>query len=145
MARLAAGPLEVIATHTYLHSTEADPSGAGRCEVPLTPRHAGEIAWILEKESRGRVGLELSYTGRQRLEHDPYRHDSRPYVELSALAELRLKETSLFVNAVNLTNVRQTRFDPLVLPARAPDGRWTTDVWAPLEGRVFNAGARLEF
>jgi len=113
--------------------------------VPLTPRHAGEIAWIWEKESRGRVGLEVSYTGRQSLDHDPYRQVSVPYVELNALAELRLGETRLFVNAVNLTGVRQSHFDPLLLPTRAPDGRWTTDVWAPLEGRVFNAGVRLEF
>lgn len=40
---------------------------------------------------------------------------------------------------------RQTRFDPLLLPARAPDGRWTTDVRAPLDGRTFNAGVRLDF
>ena len=145
LARFTAGPEQVIVTYTYTHSTEADPFGAARREVPLTPRHAGEIAWIWERESRGRVGLELSYTGRQSLEHDPYRETSPMYVELNALAELRLGETRLFVNAVNLTNVRQTHFDPLVLPARAPDGRWTTDVWAPLEGRVFNAGVRLEF
>jgi iron complex outermembrane receptor protein len=128
-----------------VHSTEADPFGAATREVPLTPRHAGEIAWIWEKEARGRVGLELSYTGRQNLEHDPYREASPSYVELNALAELRLGETRLFVNAVNLTNVRQTRFDPLLLPAQEPDGRWTTDVWAPIEGRVFNAGVRFEF
>jgi outer membrane receptor for ferrienterochelin and colicins len=41
--------------------------------------------------------------------------------------------------------VRQTKHDPLVLPARAPDGRWTTDAWAPLEGRVVNGGVRLGF
>ncbi len=145
LARFTVGPQHVILTYTYVHSTEADPLGAGRREVPLTPRHAGEIAWIWEKESRGRAGLELSFTGRQGLEHDPYREASPSYIELNALAELRLGETRLFVNAVDLTNVRQTRFDPLVLPARAPDGRWTTDVWAPLEGRVFNAGVRLEF
>jgi outer membrane receptor for ferrienterochelin and colicins len=67
------------------------------------------------------------------------------YLELSALGELKLGETRVFVNAVNLTNVRQTHFDPLVLPAQEPDGRWTTDVWAPLGGRVFNAGVKLEF
>jgi len=145
LARLTVGSLHMIATYTYIRSTEADPSGAGRREVPLTPRHAGEIACIWEKESRGRVGFELSYTGRQSLEDDPYRQASMPYVELSALGEIRLGETRVFVNAVNLTNVRQTHFDPLVLPAQAPDGRWTTDVWAPLEGRVFNAGVKLEF
>jgi len=51
----------------------------------------------------------------------------------------------VFLNAENLTGARQTRFDPLLLPAQAPDGRWTTDAWAPLEGRVINAGVRLEF
>jgi len=145
LARFTSGPQQVIVSYTFTHSTEADPLGPARREVPLTPGHAGEIAWIREKESRGRAGLELSYTGRQSLEHDPYRETSPSYVELNALAELRHGETRFFVNALNLTNVRQTRFDPLVLPARATDGRWTTDVWAPLEGRVFNAGVRLEF
>jgi iron complex outermembrane receptor protein len=41
--------------------------------------------------------------------------------------------------------VRQTQFDSLVRPSRAADGRWTVDVWGPLEGRVFNAGVRLGF
>ena len=26
-----------------------------------------------------------------------------------------------------------------------PDGRWITDVWAPLEGRAFNGGVRVSF
>jgi outer membrane receptor for ferrienterochelin and colicins len=145
LTRLTVGPMHMIATYTYVHSTEADPSGAARRDVPLTPRHAGELAWIWEEESRGRVGVEVSYTGGQSLEHDPYRETSPSYIELNALAELRIGETRIFVNAVNLTDVRQTRFDPLVLPARAADGRWATDVWAPLEGRVFNAGVRIEF
>jgi iron complex outermembrane receptor protein len=145
LARVTVGPQHLIATYTYVHSTEADQSGTTTREAPLTPRHAGELAWIWEEESRGRVGVEVSYTGAQRLGHDPYRGSSPSYVEVNALAELRIRETRVFVNAVNLTDVRQTHFDPLVLPARATDGRWTTDVWAPLEGRVFNAGVRFEF
>jgi len=61
--------------------------------------------------------------------------------QVSEAAETR----RIFVNAVNLTNVHQTHFDPLELPAQEPDGRWTTDVWAPLGGRVFNAGVKIEF
>ena len=30
-------------------------------------------------------------------------------------------------------------------PDRAPDGRWTVDAWAPLDGRVINGGARVQF
>ena len=139
------GLLHVIGTYTYLRATESDRVGLGRREVPLTPRHVAELDAILESESKGRIGAELSYTGRQSLEDDPYRALSVAYVEVSVLGEVRIGDVHVFINAENLTDVRQTRYDPLLLPAQAPDGRWTTDVWAPLEGRVFNAGVRLEF
>jgi iron complex outermembrane receptor protein len=42
-----------------------------------------------------------------------------------------------------VTDVRQTRGDPLVRPARGVDGRWTVDAWAPLDGRAINGGLRL--
>jgi hypothetical protein len=61
------------------------------------------------------------------------------------LGEKRFGIARVFVNAENLTNVRQTRDDSLVLPARGQGGRWTTDVWAPLEGFVVNGGVRLGF
>jgi outer membrane receptor for ferrienterochelin and colicins len=137
--------VQVIGTYTYLHATESDPQGPGRREVPLTPRHTAELAGILESESRGRIGAELSYTGRQSLEDDPYRSVSRSYVEVGVLGEVRIGELHVYLNAENLTGVRQTHYDPLLLPAQALDGRWTTGVWAPLEGRVFNAGVRIEF
>jgi outer membrane receptor for ferrienterochelin and colicins len=37
----------------------------------------------------------------------------------------------------------QTKYDPLVLPARMADGRWTVDVWGPNEGFMVNGGIRL--
>jgi iron complex outermembrane receptor protein len=61
------------------------------------------------------------------------------------LAERRIGRYKLFVNVENLTNVRQTRWNPLLRPDRAVDGRWTVDAWAPLDGRVLNAGVRLTF
>ena len=145
ITRYSRGLFHVIGTYTHLHAAESDPAGPGRREVPLTPRHVAELAAILESESKGRIGAELSYTGRQSLEDDPYRTLSVPYLEVGVLGEIRIGDVHVFLNAENLTNVRQTHYDPLLLPAQAPDGRWTTDVWAPLEGRVFNAGVRLEF
>jgi outer membrane receptor for ferrienterochelin and colicins len=41
--------------------------------------------------------------------------------------------------------VRQTKDDPLIRPSQLPDGRWTVEAWAPLDGRVFNGGVRLGF
>jgi iron complex outermembrane receptor protein len=84
------------------------------------------------------------YTGRQVLEDNPYREKSRPYLILGMLAERRFGAVRAYFNLENLANVRQTRWDPLVLPARSLGGRWTTDVWAPLEGRVVNGGVRLD-
>jgi outer membrane receptor for ferrienterochelin and colicins len=55
------------------------------------------------------------------------------------------KHIKLFLNLENLGNVRQSRWDPLLLPRRAMDGRWTVDAWAPLDGRVINGGVRLLF
>ena len=41
----------------------------------------------------------------------------------------------LFVNAENLLNISQTRYDPLVRPQQHFDGKWTVDAWTLLEGR----------
>ena len=50
----------------------------------------------------------------------------------------------IFFNAINLTDVRQTRFDPLIRPTPGPGGNPITEVWAPLEGRSFNVGVHAE-
>ena len=148
--------LRVTGTYTHLRSTECDPdrgpAGAPACarrEVPLTPRHALGVVTTVEQEGRSRLGLELYYTGRQALEDDPYRAESRPYLVVGLLGERAFATPAgvarAFVNLENLTNVRQTRFDPLLLPGRGRGGRWTTDVWSLLEGRTVNAGVRLGF
>ncbi|HEX2094402.1 MAG TPA: TonB-dependent receptor [Longimicrobiaceae bacterium] len=142
LARWHRGPLHLTASHTYLRSTE--PEGSGRREVPLTPRHPFGAVGMWEEEGNGRVGVEVYYTGRQALEDNPYRDTSRPYLVLGVLVERRVGRARVFLNAENLTDVRQTRWDRLVLPSRTHAGRWTTDVWAPLEGRTVNGGIRLD-
>ncbi|MEX2584332.1 MAG: TonB-dependent receptor [Gemmatimonadota bacterium] len=144
LARWHAEPFHVTATYTRLRSTEPGSGGGGRREVPLTPRHAAGMVAMWESEGNGRVGLELYYTGRQELEDNPYRSTSRAYFLSGLLVERRFGRVRAFVNAENLLDTRQTRYDPLVLPARSAEGRWTTDAWAPLEGRAINAGIRLE-
>ena len=145
LARYHAEGLHVTATHVYLRATEPRPTGEGRREVPLTPRHTAGLVAAWEQEGQGRIGVELYYTGRQALEDNPFRTTSEPHVIVGFLAERRFGAARVFLNAENIFDTRQTRYDPLLLPARSPEGRWTTDVWAPLEGRAFNAGVRLEF
>jgi iron complex outermembrane receptor protein len=66
-------------------------------------------------------------------------------VLFGALVERRFGRVRLFVNAEDLGGVRQTRWDPLIRPEQAVDGRWTADAWAPLDGRVISAGVRIAF
>ena len=138
------GPFVTTSTYTYVRASEQ--TSAGRQDAALTPRHSAGLVGMWEPEGVGRVGLELYYTGRQRLEVNPYRSESRPYVVVGLMAEKRLgNKVRVFVNGENLTDVRQTRYDRLLRPSQGADGRWTVDAWAPLDGRVVNAGLRLQF
>jgi len=145
LARYRRGALVVMATHAWTRSTERDVDGPGRREVPLTPRHAASFNVMREGEAGGRAGLEAYYIGRQSLEANPYRATSAAYLLFGGLFERRLGRIRLFVNVENLADVRQTKDAPLIRPVRLPDGRWTVDAWAPLDGRVWNGGVRIDF
>jgi outer membrane receptor for ferrienterochelin and colicins len=143
LGTLRRAPFALTGTYTYVRSRETE--RGGRFDVPLTPRHSAGVVAMAESEDVGRVGLEIYVTGRQRLDVNPYRNESEPYVILGLLAERRFGRLRVFVNGENLTGVRQTRWDPLLRPTRAVDGRWTVDAWAPLDGRTINGGVRVGF
>ena len=107
--------------------------------MPRRSTPSWEASW-------GRAGVEAYYTGRQALEDNPVsRRRAARYVLFGGLVERRFGRVRLFLNVENLADVRQTKDDPLVLPPRRPDGRWTVDAWAPLDGRVLNGGVRVTF
>ena len=113
--------------------------------MPLTPRHSVGLDAAWELGDVWRLGVEWYYTGRQRLDANPYRDESAPYHVFGILASRRVGRAILFVNGENLTDIKQTDWDPLLRPSRGVDGRWTVDAWAPLDGRVINGGVRLKF
>lgn len=138
-------PYTVTASYLYVDADEPDVAGSESREVPLTPRHSAGLVAMWEEHHRGRLGLEIYYHGTQPLEDNPYRTHGDPHFEIGLLGEIVLGRYRLFLNLENLLDVRQTREDPLVRPTRAPDGRWTVDAWAPLEGFVANGGIRFRF
>lgn len=142
LGTLRQSPFAITMSYTYVQARES--VRGVRNNVAQTPRHSFGLVSMAENED-GRLGVEVYYTGRQRLEANPYRDVSEPYVMVGVLAERRVGPVRLFINGENLTNVRQTRWDPLLRPNRAVDGRWTVDAWAPLEGRVINGGVRIQF
>jgi iron complex outermembrane receptor protein len=143
LVHYGAGALQLIASWSCIHATDDSPAGL-REAAPLVPRESAELGAILQQEKRGRIGMEVGYTGRQALQDDPYRTFSEPYIELNALGELHLGAISIFINAINLTNVRQTRFEPLLRTSPGLGGTPITPVWAPLDGRTFNIGIRAD-
>jgi iron complex outermembrane receptor protein len=142
LATMRKAPYALTGTYSLVRSREHD--GDRRGEAPLTPKHSLGLVGMWEKDV-WRVGVEYYFTGTQRLEANPYRSRSKAYSILGSLAERRFGRYKVFLNAENLTDARQTTFEPLVRPSQAADGRWTVDAWAPLDGRTFNAGVRVSF
>lgn len=145
LLRWRQGPYVMTASYLYLDAEEPAVSALGNRMVPLTPRHSAGLVAMWEQHDRGRVGLELYYTGEQSLADNPYRNESEPYLHIGLLGEIVLGRYRLFLNLENLLDVRQTKEDPLLRPSRAPSGAWTVDAWAPLEGFIANAGLRIRF
>ena len=145
VAALRRDELAIVGTYTFIDATEPDVITAVRAKTTLTPAHSAGLVVMWEREDAGRVGVEIYYTGPQRLDDSPFRAESPSYVYFGAMAERRFGRVRLFVNTENLADRRQTRFDSLVRPARRHDGRWTVDAWGPLEGRTLNAGVRFGF
>ncbi|HEY0873404.1 MAG TPA: TonB-dependent receptor [Vicinamibacterales bacterium] len=136
-------PFALTGTYTYVRAREH--TDLGTADVALTPRHSAGLVAMAEWEDSGRIGIEWYYTGKQRLEADPFRARSEPYVIVGLLAERRFGRYRLFVNGENLTGTRQTKWSPILRPTPSADGRVTVDAWAPLEGRTVNGGLRIVF
>ncbi len=143
IARYHVEGMDLIATHMYVWSTEANPDTEGRREVPLNPRHTAGVDWLWSITERIRLGVEFFYTGKQQVDESPFRSESEPYLLWGAVAEWRVGRARLFINVENLSDIRQTTYDPLVRPSPGPLGTWTVDAWGPLEGRIVNGGIRF--
>jgi outer membrane receptor for ferrienterochelin and colicins len=113
--------------------------------VPLLPRNRIGADLMLEKEGVYRIGLEGTWYDVQPLDDDPYRAEAKPYLYTMLLVMRQFGGFEVVANFENLLDIRQTDYDPLVRPTQATGGRWTTDVWAPLEGFMANVAVRYRW
>src|SRR5687768_591405 len=139
------GAHKFLLTYGYGRGTRTDGETGRREPVPLLNRQRVGADLMLEKPEVYRVGIEGIYYGRQVLDDNPYRSRSKPYVYAMAIAMRQFGPVDVVANFENLLDVRQTRYQPLVLPAPTVGGRWTTDVWAPLEGFMANVAVRFRW
>ena len=76
-------PFAITTSYTYVQARES--LDGIRYDVAHTPRHSFGIVGMVENEN-GRLGIEVYYTGRQRLETNPYRDSGKPCVIVRVLA-----------------------------------------------------------
>lgn len=136
---------KITGSYLYIDSSEPDELGIGRQEVALTPKHTAGMVAMWERHGEFRLGLEMYFTGEQRVENSPFRTTSDSYLDIGILGEKTIGRISYFINAENILDVRQTREEPLLRPTRAPDGQWTTDIWSRNDGFIVNGGIRVKF
>jgi len=106
---------------------------------PLTAKNRLSFDATYEIEDHFRAGAEAFYTGPQLLNDGK---TGRSYVTFGLLVQKMWKHLDVFVNAENLTDRRQTRWDNIYTGSVAnPVFR---DIYAPLDGVVVNAGIRIK-
>ena len=134
-----------LATYGYARGSRPDATSGVREPIPLLARHRLGGDLMFEREGKYRGGMEGVWHGVQSLDDNPFRTQSRPYLYLMAIYMRQFGRLEAVANFENLLNVRQTDTHPLVRPSPATGGRWTTDVWAPLEGFMANVALRYRW
>jgi iron complex outermembrane receptor protein/outer membrane receptor for ferrienterochelin and colicins len=108
--------------------------------LPLTPKSRINSALLFEREANFKAGVEAYYTSSQFLT-DRFR--TRPFWVLGIFGEKTFGQYSLFINAENITDTRQSRFGTVVFP---PHTQPTfAEIYTHTEGRVFNGGVKVKF
>ncbi|MEM1136617.1 MAG: TonB-dependent receptor [Bacteroidota bacterium] len=106
----------------------------GNPQKPLTARHnAGSV--LMYESDKWRIGYETYYTGRQFLSDGTQTTD---FVTMGLLLMRNFKLGSIFVNFENFTDVRQSRFSPLVLPPH--ENPVFPEIYAPTDGFILSIG-----
>lgn len=107
--------------------------------VPLTPKNKINIDIIYEKEDNFSVAFEGYYVSSMFRDFDTM---TKSHFTAGLIAQIHFKHFDLIANCENLFDVRQTRFENIVIPPISnPTFR---QIYAPLDGRVFNVAVRIK-
>ena len=128
--------------HLYLGYTYVDASQTQNdvtTTLPLTPEHSfhGDLMYVVE--GKWRCGIDAEYESKQVLRTG---REVRSLFKAGFLAERMFDRISIYVNLENWTDTRQTRYESLVISPQT-NPRFT-EVWAPLDGFIFNTGIKIK-
>lgn len=122
--------------YTYTNATHHFDGTTAK--MTLTPQHSlkGDLLYALP--NKWRIGLDYEFKSRQTLSTGSL---TKAFWTFGAIVEYTWKNYTFFGNVENYTNIRQTKYGNLnSMPFNTPQ---FTEVWAPLDGIVFNAGIKI--
>lgn len=122
-------------TYTDAHRHE----GALTFDNPLTAKHRVNAVLMYEVHDKWKVGLEMYTFSKQLLNDNTY---GKRFTIFGFMVEKLWERFSIYANFENFTDSRQTKFDSIYSGTiTAPKFR---DIYAPLDGFVFNGGLKIK-
>ena len=105
---------------------------------PLNPKHRINSVLFYEVHEHWKIGWESYYFGPQQLSDGSV---GRSYWIMGFMAEKIWERLSVYINFENFLDARQTRFDSIF--TGSIDNPVFREIYAPLDGFVFNGGVKL--
>jgi outer membrane receptor for ferrienterochelin and colicins len=112
---------------------------AGNQTLPLVPRSRINSALLFEREGNFKAGIEAYYSSSQFFSNGL---KTEPFSVFGIFGEKTFGRMSLFINAENITDTRQSRFGPVVFPPHQNPA--FSEIYTHTEGRVFNGGIKIK-
>jgi len=107
--------------------------------IPLTPRNKVNLDVIYEIENNVSLAFEGIYLSSMFRDADI---KTKEYYTMGLVLQKYFKHFTIIANCENMLDVRQTRFENIVIPPiTSPEFR---QIYAPLNGRVFNIALRVK-
>jgi outer membrane receptor for ferrienterochelin and colicins len=134
--RLTYGDWEAFLGYTYTNARSKFPDKVA--QLYSTPVHRFVMDIVADLEDLGEAGIEYRFTGPQLL-HDG--STSPGYSIVDVLFQRPIGHLTFFIGVENAFNFMESRYTPVVF--NTPANPQFNDVWAPLEGRIVNAGLKF--
>ena len=137
--RLGVEGLQFFTAYTFTDTKQAyDPTQPA--QLPFVSRHRLVLTTVYEQDKNFRLGLEGTYNGPQYLGEGARR--GQGFWLLGVLGEkIFAPHFSVVLNVENFLDVRQTRFEPVVLDM--PTSPTFRPLYAPLDGIVGNVALKI--
>jgi outer membrane receptor for ferrienterochelin and colicin len=130
--------LELYLGYTYTIAKQLYSSTNPNVSLSARNKFASVIAY--EFSEKFRAGIEASYTGNQYLDNGS---KTPAYLFVAAMMRYNIKNVSLVLNCENLFDYRQTKKENIYTGSIS--NPIFKQIWAPLDGRVINLSAKIDF